>query len=158
MSRGRPVCGPQLVESLQGSPAAKQRIQLILETLSGARTVAAACAELGLSESRFHELRAEILQHAVAAAEPRPLGRPPTPPPAVSAEELERLKRQNLEMRIQVEAAQIREELALVMPQVLKPRRLEKKRDPRFPASRPPPRGASAATPPSSATSGASNT
>jgi transposase-like protein len=116
-----------LVKSLPGSEAAKQRLELILDTLAGKCTIPKACEALGVNETRFHELRNQWIRNAVQLLEPRPSGRPPTPPPLPAEEEVAELKRQLLEQKILLEAANIREELALVMPQVLKPRRLEKK-------------------------------
>jgi hypothetical protein len=156
--RGRPPQGPRLVEGLEGSAEAKRRLELMLETVTGSRTVAEACEELGVCESRFHEMRRGILQAAASAGEPRPIGRPATPPPAEVEVENLRLHRQIQEMKMQLEAAQIREELALVMPHVLKPRPGAKKGglgSPDWKSARP---GASPGTPPSSGTTGGAST
>jgi transposase-like protein len=156
--RGRPPQGPKLVEGLEGSDDAKRRLQLILETLTGSKTVVEVCQLLGVSESRFHEMRKEILQGAASAAEPRPIGRPPAPEPTPSEVENLRLHRENLELKMQLEAAQIREELALVMPHVLKSRPRDKKRGlPSSPPRKPSP-GASPDTTPSSGTTGRPST
>ncbi len=61
--------GPQLVERLEGSERAKLRLQVMLETLAGTRSIPEACEILGISDSMFHRLRAEVLQTA-----PRPSG------------------------------------------------------------------------------------
>lgn len=135
MARGRPPQGAQLVESLDGSAAAKRRVKLLLATLAGERTVLDVCRELDVGETRFHELRQEILRAALAAAEPKPCGRPPLPGPTPLEEELARLREQNQRLRFEAEAAQIREELALVMPHVLCPKPKSKKKTPNFPAS-----------------------
>jgi transposase-like protein len=123
------------VESLAGSADAKRRVKLILATLAGERTIAEVCRELGVGETRFHELRQEILSAALAAAEPKPCGRPPSPEPTPLEEELAQLREQNKRLRFEAEAAIIREELALVMPQVLCPKLKSKKKNPNFPAS-----------------------
>jgi len=72
----RPPLGPALVDRLPGSDAARQRTRLMFETISGATSVEAAADQLGISTQRFHDLRDELIQGAITAAEPKPLGRP----------------------------------------------------------------------------------
>ena len=50
---GRNPAGPQIAERLEGSPVAKQRLEVILETIAGRLTVPEACQQLGIGESRF---------------------------------------------------------------------------------------------------------
>ena len=60
-------------------------MKLVLATLSGQISVADACRQLGIGPTQFANLREQILQGAVDAAEPRPIGRPrlaPSMPPA----------------------------------------------------------------------------
>jgi hypothetical protein len=110
--------GLEHVESLEGSEASRRRLRLVLETIAGERTVESACVDLGISAARFAELRKEALAGALSALEPKPLGRPAAPPPDA---EVERLKAENFELKRDLEAARIREELAIVMPHVLRP-------------------------------------
>lgn len=116
--RGRPPVGPALVDRLDGSPQAKTRLRVILQVLGGERTVPEACAQLGIERSRFHELREAVLQEALAALEPRLRGRPPR---QASPEEAQvaALEDQVQELKVDLRAAQVREELALVMPHVV---------------------------------------
>jgi hypothetical protein len=83
-------------------------------------TVPQACQVLGICESRFHALRNEWLQEAVGLLEPRPLGRPAQ---VVSPEEEEvaRLQSENRDLKQQLRVTAVREELARVMPYVLRP-------------------------------------
>jgi cytosine/adenosine deaminase-related metal-dependent hydrolase len=76
---------------------------------------------LGIGESRFFALRNQWLQEALDLLEPRPLGRPAQ---AVSPqqEEVARLEAENRDLRQQRHVAEVREELARVMPRVLRPR------------------------------------
>lgn len=94
---------------------------MILEVIAGKRTVISACEELGISEARYHELERIALQGAVEHLEPKPAGRPPSasspPDPKLVA-----LEEEVKELRIGLRAAQIREEIAVVMPHLLKPR------------------------------------
>lgn len=118
MARGRRPLGTKLVEHLDGSTAAKQRLQIVLATVAGQRTVAEACATLGIQEARFHELRGEVLQAALQRLEPQPVGRPRQEPLAQEAR-VAALEAQLRDLRIDLKAAQVREEIALAMPHLL---------------------------------------
>ena len=117
--RGRPPMGTELIPALEGSPQAKLRLTLILQTLSGQTTVEDAAAQLGISRSRFFALRDELLQESVANLEPKPTGRPPNEDPQHAAK-IEQLQQEIQELQVDLRAAQLREELALLMPHVLK--------------------------------------
>jgi hypothetical protein len=77
--RGRRPAGPECVEHLAGSQQAKERLQVVLETLAGTCRVQEVCQRLGLSEPRFHQLRQQVLEAALERLEPRPAGRKPAP-------------------------------------------------------------------------------
>jgi hypothetical protein len=113
--RGRLPAGPEYVEKLQGPAEAKRRLAIILRTLAGTCRVQEACAELGVSEARFHQLRQEALQAALDGLVPSPAGRPaaPLPDPHVS-----RLQEDNEALRLELLASQTREEIALVLPRL----------------------------------------
>lgn len=102
---------------MAASPQAKHRLAVILRTIAGEMTVAEACAELGIGESRFHALRKDVLTLAAGALEPRPAGRPAEE----RNEELEALKARNAELEEEHRAAILREEIARVMPEILHP-------------------------------------
>jgi hypothetical protein len=121
MSRGRPPAGPRLVDGLEGSETAKERLRVVLQTIAGELSVIEACTRLNVSEARFHELRAEVLQMALQHLEPKPAGRPSQQSDPQAAE-MATLKEQIEGLKIQLRATQIREELAILMPGVLKPR------------------------------------
>jgi hypothetical protein len=110
------------VDKLEGSDLAKRRVKVVLETISGEKTVAEACKALGIGEARFHELRARVLAGALAASEP---GRPGRPVKAAqpAPDEVAELKAELLETRIELQAARIREEIAIAMPHLLEPRK-----------------------------------
>jgi len=120
MARGRRPKGPKLVDGLEGSAEAKRRLEVILESLNGKWTVAEARAQLGLGEARFHELRTEILQLALNRAEPRLPGRP-RHEPSPEQTQVAALEAEIRDLRIDLKAAQVREEIALVMPHLLQP-------------------------------------
>ena len=113
--RGRKPSGPAAVERLPGSPQARERLRMILETLAGTCRVGAACARLGVSEQRFDQLRTQVLQAGLDSLEPRPLGRPAqaVPSAAVAA-----LQARVTALETELAAARVREEIALVLPAV----------------------------------------
>jgi hypothetical protein len=76
MPSGRKPQGIEQVELLPGSTVAKQRLEVFLANLAGQLSVAEACAQLGLHESRFFELRRRWLEDSVELLEPQQPGRP----------------------------------------------------------------------------------
>jgi hypothetical protein len=118
--RGRKPSGANLVEHLDGSERAKARLKAILETLSGERSIPEVCEELGIQESMFHRVRSEVLQTALSRLEPRPLGRPPqTPSPG--DERMTELEEENLRLQTELQASEVRRELAEKLPRLAKP-------------------------------------
>jgi hypothetical protein len=110
--RGRIPQGPEAVEHYPGSEKAKQRLRVILESLAGTLRVSEACTLLGICEQRFRQLRAAVLQAALARLEDQPAGRPRQPEePAATAALRQRLAA--LERELQV--AEVREEIALAL-------------------------------------------
>jgi hypothetical protein len=118
--RGRKPTGAQLVEHLQGSQHAKDRLKAILETLSGQRTIPEACAELGIRGAMFHRVRSEVLQTALGRLEPRPQGRPSRPSSAADQRVAE-LEGENLKLKAELKAAEVRRELAENLPRLATP-------------------------------------
>ena len=126
--RGRPPLGVDLVDLL---PAVKQApeehavevemLKIVLKTVTGELTLGEACDRLDLSMSRVSELRQQVLMAGLEALKPRPVGRPPKAGPSQEdLGDLDRLKQENGVLREELLAAQLREELALTMPHVLK--------------------------------------
>ena len=118
MARGRRPGGANLVQALEGSPGAKKRLRVLLETLTGKRNIPGACAELGIGEAAFYKLRARWLQETLGSLEPRAPGRPrkQRDPDTERTEELE-ARLQQLERELK--AARVREELAVALPHVV---------------------------------------
>lgn len=119
MSSGRPPTGPRLVDNLDGSDQEKIRLRLILETVTGDTSVKDAAEELGISPSRFHALRKEALQGALAALEPGVVGRPRSEEEPPDPDELARLREEKAEAQYQQEVAMVRAEIALTMPHLI---------------------------------------
>jgi hypothetical protein len=114
---GRKPTGAKLVERLEGSSHAKERLQVILETLAGHWTIPDACQVLGIQESMFHKMRSQALQTALGGLEPRPAGRKPkfASPAEERAAELERQVEQ---LQIELKASEVRRELAEKLPRL----------------------------------------
>lgn len=119
MCVGRPPKGPDHVNSLEGAEAEKRRLRIVLETLSGERTIEQACEELGVSSSRFHELRRQALQAALDGVTPHPPGRPKHEESSNPSSRLAELEQEVRELRLELQAAYTRTEIALAMPHVL---------------------------------------
>ncbi|MDH3445045.1 MAG: helix-turn-helix domain-containing protein [Deltaproteobacteria bacterium] len=126
--RGRKPLGAAHVNHLDGTPLAKQRLELILKTMRGELTIAEACHALSIGESRFHAMRNQWLQASLESLEPRPAGRPCKQVELPSAEEVAALEAENQELRERVLTAEVREQLARVMPHVLHDAPIKKKR------------------------------
>ena len=114
--RGRYPAGVDYVDQLEGSALAKQRAKVILQTLQGELRVHEACRLLDICEQRFHQLREEMLQAAVARLEARPAGRPRRP---AEPAEVQALRQQLTARDHELHVAQVREEIALALPQTV---------------------------------------
>jgi hypothetical protein len=120
--RGRPNKGADLVTDVEGSEQARQRLKIILQTLAGAMTIEQGCDALGVRRSGFHKLRRQFLARATDLLEPRPRGRQRRQASEVDRQ-IAQLKHQIVQLKLDLKAQQIREEIALVMPHLLKNKR-----------------------------------
>ena len=117
---GRKPLGPALVNHLDGSASAKERLELILQTLAGQVTVVAASQSLEISEAMFYKLRNRVLQVCLEDLEPKPPGRPaqiPTVEQARCAELATEVATLERELALQA----VRLEIAQTMPTLVKP-------------------------------------
>jgi transposase-like protein len=117
--KGRKPLGAAHVEHLSGTRLAKRRLEMILKTMRGEITVEEACHALSIGESRFHALRNRWLQESLELLEPRPTGRPRQLPEVPSAEEVAALESEIERLRQELVVAEVREEVARVMPHVV---------------------------------------
>ena len=113
--RGRWPQGLEYIDKLDGSLQTKERLKTILETLMGPTRMLEACAQLQIGETRFHQLRQVALQAALSALEPRPGGRPSRSASADN-ERIRALQERVAELEHALHEAQVREEIALVLP------------------------------------------
>jgi hypothetical protein len=135
MKRGRRPAGPEYVKQLDGSDLAKERVQVVLETVAGTCGVDDACRRLNICAQRFHQLRQQILEGAVTAAEPGTPGRKallPTP----AEDQVQRLEQLVGDQQREMQASRAREEIILVLS-----RRGQPPEDPEKKTTSPPRRG-----------------
>ncbi len=128
MAGGRPPKGPRLVDGVEGSREAKKRLRVILETVAGEHTVDEACEKLGMGPAAFYKLRERVLRDAVASLEPRKVGRP-RKEKSPEQEKIEALQAELFEVKLDLQAARIREEIAVVMPHLLRDKSGKKKKE-----------------------------
>lgn len=107
----RPTKGADHVMALSGTRESKRRAKLILDTISGTRSVNEACELLGISTSQFANLRTQFLQYGLAGLQPKAVGRPRRVPQEVQ-EELQALRdqvvglqRENQVLKVQTEVS-----------------------------------------------------
>lgn len=124
---GRPTDGPNHVDRLTGPEDRKHRLRVILETLAGAKTVKQACSEIGISEARFHVLRRGALQAALDGLAPGRAGRPPEADEEVDGDP-RALREEIADLRGQLRAAEVRTEIGLTMPHLLRGRDPDRRR------------------------------
>jgi hypothetical protein len=115
-----------LLSRLVGSATAKDRLWWVVQTLAGLRSVDEASAGLGISPRRFHYLRTQLMQQAVEMLEPRPPGRPAQARESTRSNEAA-LTAELQQLKLDLQAARIREEIALAMPHLLNRSRRKKK-------------------------------
>ncbi|MHC4874501.1 MAG: transposase [Planctomycetota bacterium] len=115
---GRKTSGSKIVENLKGSELALKKLQVMLQTLNGEKSIKEACEELGISEAMFYKMRGQFLQNSVEHLEPKPAGRKKKEPDP-SKETIRELKKEIQELELDLDAAYARTEIALVMPHVL---------------------------------------
>ena len=127
MPAGRPPLGPELVDRLSTTDESKTRLKAILETIAGTKTVEEACAQLDVSQSRFHELKSIALTAAAMSLEPAPRGRPrKQDDPAAGA--FESLKERVNDLEQELVFAKTRTVLATAFPHLIKDPNAEKKK------------------------------
>jgi transposase-like protein len=121
---GRKTLGPALVNHLDGSRSAKERLEMILATISGQITIVSAAEQLGISEAMFYKLRNRVLQVSLEDLEPKPIGRPAH---HATQDEIDRisLEAKVAELEEELVAQSLRLELAKSIPQVVKAGSLE---------------------------------
>jgi hypothetical protein len=115
MARGRRPAGIRLLDQLEGHGEARKRLEMILETLAGQRSIGAASQELGISGRRFHELRWQFLKQALSWLEPRPAGRR-SPEPQTDPERLRQLEAEVQRLQLELRTAEVRAEIAVALP------------------------------------------
>ena len=113
MPAGRkPMSIADQVDRLAGSPVAKARLRVILANLAGQIGIADACAELGIEQSWFFDLKHESLEHLARVLEPGLPGRRPAVEHTPEQEQIAELKERVRHLELELKGAHLREELA----------------------------------------------
>ncbi len=118
--------GPALVQNLDGSDRAKQRLEVILATITGQMTIDQACECLVIGPSRFYQMRTEVLEASLKHLEPRLIGRPAHVQTAEEAR-CDELQQQVEQLRAELKISGVREEIARAMPHLAEDRQPLKK-------------------------------
>ena len=108
---GRKPVGPALADRVAASEQARTRLKVLLETITGEKSMDAACQALSIQKTQLFKLRARVLEAAAAALEPQPTGRPPqtvSPEAARIAELEDEINR----LKVELEGSRLRVELA----------------------------------------------
>ena len=116
----------ELVEHLGGSETARLKMKIILQSLTGELDIETARRQTGVTKRTFHKLRIRAIQAALDSLEPQPRGRPRNNPK--DREEIDRLKKEIETLKYAAHTSQIRQEIALMMPAVMKPNATEQKK------------------------------
>jgi hypothetical protein len=120
MSGGRPNFGVNHVDGIDAPKEEKRRVKIVLQTMTEELSVEEACRRLSIGPSRFHELRREVLEGALAGARP---GRPGRPRKEESKEErkIRRLEGRIRDLEEELQLSLLRTELAVALPHVFHP-------------------------------------
>jgi hypothetical protein len=113
---------------LEGSPRAKERLEVILQTIVGELTIAEATNCLGISEPRFYQLRTAVLEAGLSCLEPRAPGRPPQAADPAAAE-VQDLMQQMERLDRELTTSEIRLDLARALPHLLQEAPVKKTTD-----------------------------
>ena len=76
LAKKKKLRGVTCIRKLTASPAAKRRLEIMLETVTGEKRVPVAAREIGMNESDFYDLRRIMLQAAVEVLDQKGVGRP----------------------------------------------------------------------------------
>ena len=117
--RGRRPAGPDYVDHVRDcDDETRRRLKVIMQTMSGDLRVHEACAILGITPQRFHQMREQALQGAADVLKPRPKGRPRRRRSS-EQQQVEQLQQELGDAKVELCAAQARVEIATLLPRVL---------------------------------------
>jgi transposase len=116
------------VDHYEGPDEEKRRLKTVISMLAGGTSAEEACLSLGIERARLYEIVETAMTGALAALRPRPPGRPPRPTPSEESKAIVSLEAKVEDLEIALEAAEIREQLAIVFPWYRARREREKKR------------------------------
>ena len=107
----RPTTGVALLDKYEGDPQSIRRVQAVIDTLAGKKSVKDACQELGICEAMFRRFRDTCLQAAISSLDPQKPGRKPIEPEP-GHERIAELEQENQELKTALLGAVTRMQLA----------------------------------------------
>jgi transposase-like protein len=99
--RGRKPFGTEYVDKLTGPDEAKRRLKALLDVSNGSLRVCEACDLLGISPQRWHDLRQEFMEGALASLVGGKAGRPRRR--SAEADKMRALEEENQRLRLEIE-------------------------------------------------------
>lgn len=135
MPAGRPPMGSKLVDRFPASEDAKMKLKAILDSVAGATSIPEACVKLGISETRFYQLREDALFAALQSLEPAAMGRP-RKENVFSEAEVDVLHKKIANLENDLVTSQTKTMIATTFPHLLKREVDEKKTNPKEEPSR----------------------
>ena len=119
---GRPTRGVDRIDDIDASALAKQRAKALLLAVAGDGAITTHLVDLGICRTQFSKLRDRALTAFVEALEPRIGGRRAASEDPAAAER-RRLEGECALLKWELEAAQIREEVHSLLPDLAADRR-----------------------------------
>jgi hypothetical protein len=104
-----------LADRVTASEQARARMKVLLETITGDKTMDQACDALSIHKTQLFRLRTRMLEAAAASLEPQPIGRPPEAVPPQTARIAE-LEAELNKLHVELQASRLRVELAQALP------------------------------------------
>lgn len=123
------------MDRFPASEDAKRKLKAILEEMMNEMSVPDACAKLGISETRFYQLREEALTAALRSLEPAAMGRP-RKEEVFDGTEVETLRKRVANLENDLVTSQTKTMIATTFPHLLKREVDEKKTNPKEEPSR----------------------
>ena len=122
MTTGRPPLGSAIVDRFEAPEVEKRRAKEVVAVLMREKTVDEACEALGVGRARYYQLQDDFIASGIAGLAPKPPGRKPAPSPSEAEIENARLREELTEQKLLAHAAEIRAEVAELLPGVLERR------------------------------------
>lgn len=95
------------------------RLKALMDVFAGKSTVSEACERMGVCESRYFQIKEEMMESCLKSLEPRASGRPRREPTPAELR-IQELETEVKRLKLDLDAQRVRAEIALLMPEVFK--------------------------------------